>query len=58
MENQTSLKLWGEAEGVKETKINIGSDPDSTYFIMSVWPVKNPCKTAGSGGLLERVYLN
>ena len=25
----------------------MGLDPDSTYFIMSVWPVKNPCRTAG-----------
>ena len=22
----------------------MGSDPDRTYFIMSVWPVKNPCR--------------
>jgi hypothetical protein len=25
----------------------VGSDPDSTYFIMSVWPIKNPCKALG-----------
>jgi hypothetical protein len=30
----------------------VGLDPDSTYFIMSVWLVKNPCRAADSGGLL------
>jgi hypothetical protein len=28
--------------------IFVGSDPDSTYFIMSVWPVKNPCRVTGT----------
>jgi hypothetical protein len=22
----------------------MGSYPDSTFFIMGVWPIKNPCK--------------
>ena len=26
----------------------MGSDPDRTYFIMSVWPIKNPCKAIGA----------
>ena len=26
----------------------MGSDPNSTYFIMSVWPVNNPCKAIGA----------
>ena len=26
----------------------MGSDPDRTYFVMSVWPIKNPCKAIGA----------
>ena len=28
----------------------MGSDPDSTYFIMGVWPIKNPCRATGLMG--------
>ncbi len=44
-------------QGIKKT-FDIGSDQDSTYFTMSVWPVKNPCTATGSWGLFEIVYLN
>ncbi len=27
---------------------NMGLDPDSTYLIMSVWPIKNPCMALGA----------
>ncbi len=32
-----------------KNSIGLGSesDPDSTYFIMSVWPIKNPCEALG-----------
>jgi hypothetical protein len=32
---------------LKRLQSFVGSDPDSTYFIMSVWPIKNPCEALG-----------
>jgi hypothetical protein len=46
----TSLTAWGF----------VGSDPDSTYFIMSVWPVKKPCTATAVGvypGILMIEYV-
>jgi hypothetical protein len=37
-----SLKLGFIITGLYNIELGLGSDPDSTYFIMSVWPVKNP----------------
>ncbi len=36
--------------------IFVGSDPDSTYFTMSVWPVKNPCTVTGKSKVFLKVY--
>ena len=35
----------------------MGSDPDRTYFIMSVWPIKNPCRAIGAMEVFARVVI-
>jgi hypothetical protein len=34
----------------------MGSYPDSTYFIIGVWPIKNPCKAIGAIGAVWDLF--